>query len=83
MKFIIREMSWFKRRTPAAEPKPVSIVVTSLELVSNHSCEMVATYDNGKTYQLGARVQRNDIKGTWTVNGLDGYGHSVLCDIIE
>jgi len=83
MQFVIREMSWFKRRTPTPEPKPVAVEVTGLVLESNHACEMLATYDDGNKYLLGARVHRNDIKGTWTVQGLDGHGHSVVCDIIE
>ena len=83
MKFVIREMSWFKRRTPTPEPKAISVVVTGIELVRNHACEMSATYDDGEQYLLSARVHRNDIKGTWTIQGLDAHGHSVVCDIIE
>ena len=83
MKFIIREMSWYKRRDPVPEPKAVSVVVTGIELIRNHECEMLATYDDGNTYELSARVHHNDIKDTWTVQGLDHRGHSVLCDILE
>ena len=83
MEFEIREMSWFKRRTPKPEPKAISVEVTGVELVSNHACEMVATYDDGNSYALSARVHHNQIKDTWTVQGLDAKGHSVVCDIIE
>lgn len=83
MKFIIREMSWYKRRTPVPEPKPVSVVVEGIKLERNHSGVMYATYDDGNVYELSAHVSLNEIKNTWTVQGLDHMGHSVLCDIEE
>lgn len=83
MKFEIREMSWFKRRTPTPEPKAINVTVEGLVLKSGHMCNMVAEYDDGNSYPLTAQVQRNDIKGTWTVQGLDAKGHSVLVDITE
>ena len=83
MKYEIRELSWYKRREPTKEAKPVSVKVDDLQLVINHVCAMHAIYDDGNTYELGARVHFNDIKKTWTVHGIDHLGHSVLCDIIE
>jgi hypothetical protein len=44
---------------------------------------MVADYDDGNQYSLSARVHHNEIKDTWTVQGLDAKGHSVVVDIIE
>ena len=76
-------MSWFKRRNPTPEPKAISVEITGLELIRNHACTMLATYDDGNTYELGARVLHNDIKDTWSVQGLDTIGHSVVCDIEE
>ena len=83
MKFEIREMSWFKRRTPTSEPKAINVVIDNLELEHNHACEMVAEYDDGNLYPLSARVHHNTIKDTWSVQGLDHKGHSVVVDIIE
>ncbi len=83
MKYKIRELSWYKRREPTKEAKPVSVEVEDLQLVDNHMCKMRATYDDGNIYDLTARVCLNDIKGIWTVHGIDHQGHSVLCDIIE
>lgn len=83
MKYTIREMSWFKRRTPTPEPKAVSAQVTNFLKENNHQCEMVAQYDDGNEYDLSARVHHNTIKDTWTVQGLDAKGHSVVLDIIE
>jgi hypothetical protein len=44
---------------------------------------MTAYYDDGSVFQLNARVNQNDIKGTWTVHGIDHLGHSVLVDIVD
>lgn len=76
-------MSWFKRRKPTPEPKAIKVELIGLELRKNHECIMIATYNDGNTYELGARVHENEIKKTWSVQGLDANGHSVVCDIIE
>ncbi len=83
MKFTIREMSWYKRRTPTPEPKAISVEIDDVQFIRNHECKMIATYDDGEIYHLGARVHHNDIKDTWTVQGLDAKGHSVVVDITE
>lgn len=83
MKYTIREMSWFKRRSPTPEPKAISAVVVGFKKERNHACEMVAEYDDGNSYPLTARVHHNEIKDTWTIQGLDAKGHSVVLDIIE
>ncbi len=83
MKYEIREMDWYKRRTPTPEPKAINVTIEGLVLTSGHTCAMIAEYDDGNSYPLTAHVQRNDIKGTWTVQGLDAKGHSVLVDITE
>ena len=76
-------MSWFKRRTPTPEPKAINITIEGLVLERNHACSMVAEYDDGNKYDLSARVHHNQIKDTWTVQGLDSKGHSVVVDIEE
>lgn len=76
-------MSWFKRRTPKPEPKAIDVTITGFEKIRNHACEMTATYDDGNSYPLSGRVHHNEIKDTWTVQGLDAKGHSVLVDITE
>jgi hypothetical protein len=76
-------MSWFKRRTPKPEPKAVNVIVDNIKLEEGHACEMVAEYDDGSIWHLSARVHHNTIKDTWSVQGLDPKGHSVVIDIIE
>jgi len=44
---------------------------------------MIAEYDDGNFWHLSARVHHNEIKNTWTVQGLDSKGHSVVVDVIE
>lgn len=83
MKYTIREMSWFKRRTPKPEPKAINVTIEGLVLKSGHMCDMVAEYDDGNSYDLGAQVHHNEIKDTWSVQGLDSKGHSVVIDITE
>lgn len=83
MKFKIRNTDWFKRREPTKEIKPVSVKVDSLQLIDNYKCDMEVLYDDGEVYILSGRVNSNDIKGTWTVHGINFNGLSVLADIIE
>ena len=83
MEFKIRDTSWFKRRDPVEEIKPVTVTVSNLELTNNHMCEMLATYDDGNTYKLSARVNQNPITEKWTVHGINHFGLSTLVDIIE
>lgn len=83
MEFTIREMSWFKRRLPTDEPKPVDVAFTDLQLIENHRCDMKVTYDNGEIFTLTGRVNQNPIKKTWTVHGIDYCGHQCMVDIKE
>ncbi len=83
MKFQIREMSWYKRRTPRPEPKAINVTIEGFEQKCGHKCKMEAEYDDGNLYQLSAKVQHNSIKDTWSVQGLDSKGHSVVIDILE
>lgn len=76
-------MSWFKRRTPKPEPKAINVTIEGFAKKHGHPCEMKAEYDDGNLYELTARVHHNDIKDTWTVQGLDSKGHSVVIDILE
>jgi len=76
-------MSWFKRRTPTPEPTAIDVEVDDIQFISNHECKMIATYDDGEIYHLSARMHHNPIKDTWTVQGLDEKGHSVVADITE
>ena len=81
--FVVREMSWYKRRIPKPEPKPVSATVDDFQKKPYHDCEMVATYDDGNVYTLNARCHHNDIKDVWSIQGLDNMGHSVVVDVVE
>lgn len=80
MKLTIRNMSWFKRREPTVESKPVSVEVDDLQQVVNHKCKMHVLYDDDITYNLDAVVQVNHV-GKWTVHGLNPHGKSCLVDI--
>jgi len=83
MKLKIRDTSWFKRREPIKEIQPVTVSIYGLELTNDHMCEMMATYDDGNTYKLSARVNQNAITGNWTVHGINHKGLSTLVDVIE
>lgn len=87
MKYTIRpdySVTWFKRRHPTrAVATAIDVNVTGFKKIHNHECEMVAKYDDGNEYELGARAHHNTIKDTWSVQGLDAKGHSVVIDIIE
>ena len=77
-------MSWYKRRTPTKELTPVEVIeITDLQLVRNHSTDMYVKCDDGETYKLSGRVHHNDIKDTWTVQGLNPHGLSVVVDLEE
>lgn len=77
-------MSWFKRRAPTKELTPVEVIeITDLQLIHNHSTDMVVKCDDGENYELSARVHQNPIKKTWTVQGLNPHGLSVLVDLEE
>jgi len=83
MKYNIREMSWYKRRTPTKELTPIEVVeVTDLQLIDNHETHMFVKCDDGETYDLSAKVQYT-MKGTWTIHGLNPHGLSVLVDLEE
>jgi hypothetical protein len=87
MKYTIREeygVTWFKRRAPTKNiPKAIDVRVVDFLKKRGHLCEMHAEYDDGNTYILGAQVHHNTIKDTWTIQGLDAIGHSVVLDITE
>lgn len=81
MKFKIREMSWFKRRIPTPEPKPISVQILDIKLIENHRCDMIVTYDDGNTFTLSGRVNQNQIKKIWAIHGIDHQGHQCMVDI--
>jgi len=87
MKYTIRpdySITWFKRRHPTrAIATAIRVELTGFEKINNHPCDMVAHYDDDTEFALGARVHHNTIKDTWSVQGLDAKGHSVVLDIIE
>lgn len=83
MKFAIRHMDWFKRRTPVKTIQPVSVTIPELKLKDNHYCDMDVLYDDGNTHRLNGRVMQNDITKKWTVHGLNPHGLSVLVDVIQ
>jgi hypothetical protein len=70
-KFEIIEKSWFKRRTPRPEPKPVSVEIPDYKQERNHFCDMHVTYDDGSTKTLLSRVVQNHIKKHWIVDGME------------
>ena len=83
--FKIREMDWFKRRNPVAQPKAVEVEVIGFEKIDNHKCQVVAKYDNGELLTLSGRINVNILAtpNRWTVHGIDSLGHSVMVDLIE
>ncbi len=84
MKYNIREMSWYKRRAPTKELLAEKVIdITDLQLIHNHACEMEVLCDDGNLYILNARVHHNKIKDTWTVQGLNATGLSVVVDLEE
>lgn len=86
MKYEIRpdySVTWYKRRNPTPQPQAINVVIDDLQLINNHACEMVAEFDDGTLFHLSARVHHNKIKDTWSCQGIDIKGHSVVVDIIE
>ena len=84
MEYKVRELSWFKRRTPVKEPKPVTVQVTDIELVNNSYCDMTVDFDDGKSFEYRSRVSQCPIKKTWTVHGFSSAsGRQCLVDVIE
>lgn len=84
MKYTIREMSWFKRRAPTKELKAIEIItIADLQLIRNHATDMTVRCDDGELYELSGRVHHNTIKDTWTVQGLNSTGLSVVVDLEE
>lgn len=78
-KFVNRNASWFKRRSPnPKEPKVTKVEVVGFKLEKYHSCHMIATYDNGDVIKRIAQVIQNHITKKWTVS----CGH-VIMDVIE
>lgn len=78
MKFVVRNTSWYKRRIPTPEPKAIKGVVPNFKLEENYFCDMHVLYDNGEVKRYLSRVVRNDIKGTWVVDGMH-----VILDCID
>ena len=76
-------MSWFKRRPPTREIRPIHVDIPDLELSENFKCSMLVTYDNGEKIMLSGRVNQNPIKKTWAVHGIDTKGHQCMVDIVE
>jgi hypothetical protein len=83
MKYRIRDLSWFKRRLPTEEPRPIDVEITNIELVNNSYCDMKVTYDDGNVYEFNGRVSHNDVKDAWTVHGFDASGRQCMVDVIE
>jgi len=88
MKFIPREMSWFKRRTPTAEERVVQemiVDVVGFEKIHNHVCTMVVVYKDGPRYELSARVHLNHLAkpNRWTVQGFNAQGIGVVVDVVD
>ena len=83
MEYRIRHLSWYKRRLPTPEPRPVHVEIENIELVNNSYCDMKVTYDDGNVYEFTGRVSHNDIKDAWTVHGFDAKGHQCFVDVIE
>lgn len=91
MKYVIREMSWFKRRAPTKDPVPVEVIdIEDLQLIHNHPTELLVTFkffhrDGTETledHQLSGRVHQNAIKKErWTINGLNPHGLSVVVEL--
>lgn len=82
MKYTIRELSWFKRRIPKPEPKPVSVDVQGAQLVDMHQCEVTSTYDDGSTYEMTGWVKQCPIKQTWSISCYCN-GKLIILDVIE
>ena len=76
-------MSWFKRREPTQDIKPVSVTVDNLKLEQNCYCEMKVLYSDDNVYTFDGRVSQNDITGKWTIQGMNPHGLSTLVDIEE
>jgi hypothetical protein len=64
----IIEKSWFKRRKPTQEPRPVDIRLDEFEQVHNHLCMMYVKFDNGAEAEFVARVIYNDMQDEWIVD---------------
>jgi len=93
MKFIPREMSWFKRRKPTESDKKDDInrvEVLNFKKIHNHECLMTVYYKCtdvkvSGVLQLTARVHENNLANPtrWTVQGINSQGISVVVDVVE
>lgn len=69
-RFEIIPKSWSKRRTPVAEPNPVSVSIPDFKLLDQHFCTMQVSYDDGSQRQFYSRVIQNTVTKKWTVDGM-------------
>ena len=84
MEYRIRNLSWFKRRPPTPEPRPIDVEIENIELVNNSYCDMKVTYDDGEIFEFNGRVSHNDIKDVWAVHGFSSdSGRQCFVDVID
>ncbi len=78
-------MSWFKRRAPTRdELKAVEVInIVDLQFKHMHPIEMTVKCNDGEIYELTGYVHHNTIKDTWTLQGLNPHGLSVVLDFEE
>lgn len=84
MKYIIRHLSWSKRRKHTEPPQPIDVDINSVELIRNSRCNMLVTYDDDEVFMFEACVSQNPITNKWTIHGMCGStGRQCLVDVIE
>lgn len=81
--FRIRQLSWFKRRSPTKEPEPVAVNIPDFEKTENHMCDVFTTFDDGVERKLMGRVTHNSIRDTWSVNAIANGGYAVFAELVE
>lgn len=66
----ILEKSWYKRRRPEKQSKPIDVKLENFIKEHNSFCKMIVTYEDGSTNAYIARVLHNEINGNWYVDGM-------------
>jgi len=78
MNFIIRHTSWFKRRQPTIQLKPVSATIPDYKQERDHFCTMHVTYEDGSKKTYNSRVLQNPVTKKWCVDGMH-----VIVDVVD
>lgn len=77
MPFVIRQLSWHKRRRAEKTPQPIQVEVFDFKQEANHTCRVHVKFDNGESYELKGRVTQNPVNHAWFVSAMNATGQAV------